>query len=65
MTGAQILAWVGAEVLQAGRIAEKVLLPFVHVTAHRILAAYLHVANGVGDGSAYRRLGGGASAGVI
>jgi hypothetical protein len=48
----QILTWIGAEVFQAGRSAKKVLLPFVHVTADRILAAYLHSANGVEDGSA-------------
>ena len=56
LAGAQILTWIGAEVFKAGRIAEKVLLPFVHVTAHRILAAYLHSANGVDDGSACRGL---------
>jgi hypothetical protein len=54
LAGAQILTWIGAKVFQAGRIAEKVLLPFVHVTADRILAAYLHSANGVNDGSARR-----------
>jgi hypothetical protein len=52
LAGAQILTWIGAKVFQAGRIAEKVLLPFVYVTANRILAAYLHSANGVDDGSA-------------
>jgi len=52
LAGAQILTWIGAKVLQAGRIAEKVLLPFVYVTADRILAADLHAANGVDDGSA-------------
>jgi hypothetical protein len=50
LAGAQILTWIGAKVFQAGRIAEKVLLPFVHVTADRILAPYLHSANGVDDG---------------
>jgi hypothetical protein len=56
LAGAQILTRIGTEVFQAGRVAEKVLLPFVHVTAHRILAAYFHAANGIDDGSACRRL---------
>jgi hypothetical protein len=56
LSGAQILTRIGAKVLQAGRIAEKVHLPFVHVTADRILAADLHPANGVDDGSARRGL---------
>jgi hypothetical protein len=49
---AQILTWIGAKVFQAGSIAEKILLPFVDVTADCILAAYLHPANRVDDGSA-------------
>jgi hypothetical protein len=56
LPGAQILTWIGAEVIQARRIAKKVFLPFVHVAAHRILAAYFHSANGVDHGSACRRL---------
>jgi hypothetical protein len=52
LAGAQILTWIGAKVFQAGKIAEKVLLPFVYVTAEHILAAYLHPANGVDDSSA-------------
>jgi hypothetical protein len=50
------LIWVGAEVFQAGRIAEKELLPFEHVTADGILAVYFHSANGIDDGSACGRL---------
>ena len=65
MAGAQILAWIGAKVFKAGRIAEKVLLLFVYVTAHRILAAYFHAANGVDDGSACRRLRRGAFGGAV
>jgi hypothetical protein len=45
-------------------MAKKVLLPFVHVTADRILAAYLHSANRVEDGSACRRVGHGVSGGA-
>jgi hypothetical protein len=56
LAGAKILTRIGAEAFQAGWIAEKVLSPFVHVTAYRILAAYLHSANGVDDGCACRRL---------
>ena len=65
LAGAQILTWIGAKVFQAGRIAEKVLLPFVYVTADRILAAYLHSANGVDDGSARQRLRRGAFGGAV
>jgi hypothetical protein len=50
------LTWIGAEVFQAGRIAEEVFLPFVYIAAHRILAAYFHSANGVEDGSGRRGL---------
>jgi hypothetical protein len=50
------LTWISAKVFQAGRIAEKVLLTFVYVTADRTLAAYLHSANGVDDSSARRGL---------
>jgi hypothetical protein len=56
LPGAQILTWIGAKIFQAGRIAEKVLLPFVHITADRILAAYLHAAHGVDDSSTRRGL---------
>jgi hypothetical protein len=59
------LTWIGAKVFQAGRIAEKVLSPFVYVTPDRILAAYLHAANGVDDGSGRRGLRRGAFGGVV
>jgi hypothetical protein len=46
-------------------MAKKVLLPLVHATADRILAAYLHSANGVNDGSAWGRLGLGVPGGAL
>jgi hypothetical protein len=56
LAGAQIMTRVGSEVFKTGRIAEEVLVPFVHATAHRILAPYLHSTNGVDDGSTRRCL---------